>query len=291
MIRKTFVALLIALVFLEPAYAFSLKKSSRRNSSAILSETSQYRIVFAYESRIRHDAEDSKIKWVELSYKYADLEAPPAQRLMESGGGRIRFLDEDGFALASDVIRYADLESGDGDHYGFIWVEKKRAKKIVKADIVPLRPEEKLLLAPVEAAPSPSPTPAPVPEPTPPETPSPESTPSPEPSAVPEPVEEEIPVYNLPSPEPTPSVVVEESPSPSPTPPPPPLERGGASNEELEATLKDQQAGAPTFIPPSETKVDLPESTPTILDDTAAPPPPPPQEEEKNGVIIKQDFL
>lgn len=129
----------------QTVFALPFKKINRERDPAQVIEGPQYRIVFSYDRKgIAKTGKAPGSKWVEFSYKYADFEEPPAQRFAGLGGGKVRFLDKDGFVLASDVFSIDDLIAG--DTYGFLWVEENRARQIVSADAVMLRPEELHLL-------------------------------------------------------------------------------------------------------------------------------------------------
>ena len=265
--RKWFSAaicgLILILVFPFPATAFSFKKSKQGSAKASFAETADYRILFSFSRRsTQKDPENPKIRWVELSYKYADLEEPPGQRFAGLGGGKIRFLDSEGFVLASDVFSIQDLETG--DTYGFLWVEENRARQIVNADAVPLRSDEFPLLKKADKGPAPI---AEINE------------------QRAEPLKEEpaspaaaLPEEDVVLPSPSPMTSPSPSPAPSASASPDRLERGGVSNEEVKKVLGIQQESTETVIPPSASTLDMP------LDEEA-------QEENKSGVIIKQTFL
>lgn len=261
----TLCGLFLILIFSGPAHGLPFKKSRQRGTKASIAETSDYRIIFSYaHGSTRKDPENPKVRWVELSYKYADLEEPPGQRFAGVGGGKVRFLDQDGFVLASDVFSIQDLESG--DTYGFLGMEENRARQIVNADVVALRSDELSLLKKTGEEPAKIPN-----------------------AAAEMTVRKIVPIKKSPAPLPS------STPTASPTPPPPPLtlpppsattspdslERGGASNEDVQKVLKAQQENPETKIPPSASTIDLP-----MDEDTGET-----QEENKSGVIIKQTFL
>jgi hypothetical protein len=137
--------LLFVLIFSNQAAAFTFRKSDRpRQSAATIAETDEYRIIFKYERKESESRRESKSPWVELSYKIADLSETPGQRFASAGGGKVCFLDKDGFMVAADTFSIKDLETG--DHYGFIGLQENFARQIVSADLVPIRSEEKYKL-------------------------------------------------------------------------------------------------------------------------------------------------
>ena len=289
-LRFIFCGFFLIFIFCGSAAAFSFKKAYKGREGALMIETPQYRILFS-EARasVRKDDQNPKIRWVELSYKYADLEEPPGQRFAGMGGGKIRFLDKDSFVLASDVFSIQDLEAG--DIYGFLWVEENRIHQIVSADAVLLRPEEVKLLKEKEdhKTPSPSPEPETSAETKPVPSPSPSAEPLPQPNAEVAPSAEVSPSPSAPPPSPVPTPSVPATPAPPASTAPDMVIHGGVSNEDLSDTLGNQLKKPETVIPPSKTVL------PIILEGSeekvaVVKEAPKAKEDDENGVIIKQTF-
>lgn len=122
-----------------PAAALLKKEKIVKNSPPTdVAEIFPYRVFFIVEPSVKDPS--SKKSWSEINYKLVNGKETPGPLFENVSGGKVRFLDKDGFVLAADFFLNEDFQGT--DFYGTVIVENKRAATIVSADAQPLREGE-----------------------------------------------------------------------------------------------------------------------------------------------------
>ncbi len=231
------------------------KKSSKPNKDIRVTETSDFIILFFFTGA--HEKRDNGMgesrKYLEISYKFSIRAEDPLRYFGgEQSWMKVRFLDSEGFSLAEDKVSYKDLLRGK-EHYGFTWVEERKAGVLRKADLQPLKQDEipqpvsiiKPIQKPVEKSAPKKVTPKPASKT--------ESSPAPADAKV---VTEAKPTASEtkePGKEPLPQSEVAPGADVPEAEPEVGLVRGGATNAEVTAALSELDKQAPTVIPASRT--------------------------------------
>lgn len=121
-----------------PAEALLKKSKIKKNSPQTdVAQSYPYRVFFIIEPV---SGSTSSKKWLEINYKLVNGSEVPGPIFPGTSGGKVRFLDKDGFVLAADFFLIEDFQKA--DFYSSLLVEKKRAGAIVSADVQPLREGE-----------------------------------------------------------------------------------------------------------------------------------------------------
>lgn len=129
------------------AFSLSLKRKAAQETrqKKVTSETSDYFIFFNVtdSGKVKQGAE-AIVR--DLNYKIVDRNGNLQVLLNDAQGGKIRFLDPDGFVVVETALLPEDLMNG--DFYGSLPIDASRVERLSKADVVPLKPEaaEKLRL-------------------------------------------------------------------------------------------------------------------------------------------------
>lgn len=119
-------------------------KSAKPNKDIRVTETSDFIILFFFTGghEKREDGMGESRKYLEISYKFSIRAEDPLRYFGgEQGWMKVRFLDSEGFSLAEDKVSYKDLLRGK-EHYGFAWIEERKAGVLRKADLQPLKQDE-----------------------------------------------------------------------------------------------------------------------------------------------------
>ncbi len=217
--------------------AFSLsfkRKASASHEPAkkmFTSEAENYFIFFSVEDpgNVKNDGGEAVM--LDLSYKIVDRNGNLQSFLNDAQGGKIRFLDSDGFAVVESALLTEDLVRA--DHYGSVKIDGARVRRLSTADIVPLKPEvvEALRKQREEAA-----------------------------AAVR--AEEEKRAVAAAKEQ---AAVSEPQPEQAPSPEAPPAETeqeesfelGGVTNEDVQKVLEEFENQKPTLVEPSKDSIDL----------------------------------